>query len=68
MCLRWSKHPYAPVGALPVVEQDEPPYALPSLLEVAEAAGGVDEFLLDDAVDTFCNSVVRGPLSENKSL
>ena len=60
MCLRWSKHPNAPVGALPVVELDEPPYALPCLLDVAEAAGGVDEFLLDDAVDTFSNCVVRG--------
>ena len=42
-----------------IVEPDEPAYAVTRLMDVAKATGWIDEFLLDDAVDAFCNSVVR---------
>ena len=59
MCLRGCKHSYTPVEALLVVEPDEPTYAVTCLVDVAKATGWIDEFLLDDTVDAFCNSVVR---------
>ena len=52
-------HPDAHVRALVIVKPDEPSDAITRLMDVAKAAGGIDEFLLDYTIDTLRNGIVR---------